>query len=261
MPTNIKMVLGSVLPLVLLAGCSNNTAGEHAGTGNAVDGADPTSDATTVVVVKPTTPIGSSCSSNADCVSGFCTDGVCCDSLCEQTCYACNQQAAMGHCAALTSGQDTIATSPCIGSSACLVPPGSSVPICRLIDGTVCEADGDCVSGHCLTYYADADGDGYGGSDQRHFCEELNSPPPAGYAAYSGDCCDLDSGANPAFDPNQFLQMPDACGSYDWNCDGIITMQNPACPGATIECGRPCYVAWGGFPDTSEPPVFTEACH
>ena len=81
---------------------------------------------------------------------------------------------------ALTSGQDPNAASSCVGTSACFLPPTGSVPACKSIDGTACQADGDCVSGHCLTYYADADGDGYGGSDQAHFCEKLNAPPPAG---------------------------------------------------------------------------------
>ena len=249
------------LPLALFTGCSNSTAGDHPDM--RADAGDPSPDAEAppAVVVTPANPLGAACSANAECASGFCTDGVCCDSACGQTCYSCAQQAAMGHCAALTSGQDPNAASPCVGTSACFVPPTGPVPACKSIDGTACQTDADCVSGHCLTYYADADGDGYGGSDQAHFCEELNAPPPAGYAAYAGDCCDLDSGANPAFSSSQFLQMPDACGSFDWNCDGVVTMQNPTCPGWTIQCGQPCYFSWGGSPDTSEPPLFVEACH
>jgi len=262
MLTNTKMALGVVLPLALLAGCANHTPGEHPDSGGVVDAGDPTPDATTtVVVVKPTSPLGTTCNSNADCGSGFCIDSVCCDSACEQTCYACNQQAAMGHCAALASGQDTVATSPCVGSSACLLPPGSPLPVCELVDGTACQTDSDCISGRCLTYYADADGDGYGGSDQRHFCEVLNAPPPTGYAAYSGDCCDLDSLANPAFPTNQYLEMPDACGSYDWNCDGIVEVQQ-TCTLETIACGQGCYTNWGGgFDNSPNDLVFTEACH
>ena len=64
------------------------------------------------------------------------------------------------------------------------------------------------MRGHCLTYYVDADGDGYGTAEQARFCENLNAPPPTGYAAYSGDCCDLDSGANPGFDSTQFPALP-----------------------------------------------------
>ena len=45
-----------------------------------------------VVVPPPLSSLGTACSSNSDCGSGFCTDGVCCDSACGQTCYACNQR-------------------------------------------------------------------------------------------------------------------------------------------------------------------------
>src|SRR5579863_1337807 len=198
MPTNIKMVLEIVLPLVLLAGCPSNPS-EHAGDAGWAD-ADLTSDAKapgTVTPVVALIPLGAACSSNTDCSSGFCTDGVCCDSACGQTCYACDQQAALGHCGALTSGEDPSATVACVAPSACFLPPTLRVPACRFVDGTACQADGDCVSGHCLTYYVDADGDGYGTAQEAHFCEELSAPRPVGYAAYSGDCCDIDSGANP----------------------------------------------------------------
>ncbi len=168
----------------------------------------------------------------------------------------------MGHCAALTTGQDPNATSPCGGSSSCFLPPTSStVPACKLVDGTACQDDGDCISGHCLTYYADVDGDGYGGSDQAHFCEQLNAPPPAGYAAYSGDCCDLDSGANPGFNSSNFLRMPDACGSFDWNCDGVVTQQQ-TCTVTGGACGQACYISWGGIISTNpNDVVFVQACH
>jgi len=131
------------------------------------------------------------------------------------------------------------------------------VPACKLVDGSACEADGDCVSGHCLTFYADADGDGYGGSDEAHFCSELDGAPPAGYAAYSGDCCDLDAGANPAFDSSQFLAMPDACGSYDWNCNGVIAQQK-TCP-TPVACGADCTLNLGIFGGVVT--LFTEACN
>ena len=168
----------------------------------------------------------------------------------------------MGHCAALTSGKDPNATMPCGGSSSCFLPPTSStVPACKLVDGTACQGDGDCMSGHCLTYYADADGDGYGGSDQAHFCEQLNAPPPAGYAAYSGDCCDLDSGANPGFNSNNFLRMPDACGSFDWNCDGVVKQQQ-TCTVNGGACGQACYISWGGMTSTDpNAVVFVQACN
>jgi len=247
-----------VAPLVLLTGCPNNTAADHPDP--KPDAGDPTPDAmappTDVNVTVPRNPLGSTCSANNDCTSGFCTDGVCCDSVCGQTCYACNLQAAMGHCAALTTGQDLTATTVCVAPSACFLPASSSVPACKLVDGSTCQADGDCISSHCLTYYTDADGDGYGSSEQAHFCEELNAAPPSGYAAYSGDCCDLDAGANPSFDSTQFLAMPDACGSYDWNCNGVLTQQNTTCPTA-VACGQACTENVFGLKFTA----FTEACN
>ena len=248
-----------VLPLASLTGCPNNTPGDHPDPPG--DAGDPTQDAKAppVAINSPTNPLGSTCTSNTDCASGFCTDGVCCDSACGQTCYACNQQAAVGHCAALTSGADPNATLACVAPSACVLPATSSVPACKLVDGSACQGDSDCVSGHCLTYYVDADGDGYGTSEEAHFCEELNAPPPVGYAAYSGDCCDVDSGANPAFDSTQFLEMPDACGSFDWNCNGVIAQQK-TCPTGAVQCGQTCNLTFV-FGGTSEIPLFTEACN
>ena len=74
-----------------------------------------------VNVTVPRNPLGTACSSNTDCTSGFCTDGVCCDSACGQTCYSCAQQAALGHCAPLTSGQDPNATDRLHGSVSVLL--------------------------------------------------------------------------------------------------------------------------------------------
>ncbi len=235
-----------------IAGCSSAAPNGHQAPTDAgsstVDGQSPTP-------IVPRSPLGAGCSTDADCVSGFCTDGVCCDSACDQTCYACNQTAAMGHCAALTSGEDPSATVACTLPSACDLPASTAVPACKFVDGTACQADGDCVSGHCITFYVDADGDGYGSANSSRFCAELNAAPPPGYAAYTGDCCDLDAGANPGFDSSQFLSMPDTCGSFDWNCDGKQTQQQ-ACPTA-VACGAACAVNLGFFTFTA----FTEACN
>jgi hypothetical protein len=250
-----------VLPLVALTGCPNNTAGDHPDP--KPDAGDPVPDASAppidVNVNVPRNPLGVACSSNADCTSGFCTDGVCCDSACGQTCYSCAQQSALGHCASLTSGQDPDATVACTAPSACFLPASSSVPACKFVDGTACQSPGDCVSGHCLTYYVDADGDGFGSNEAASFCEELNSKPPAGYAAYTGDCCDLDAGANPGFDSSQFLTMPDACGSFDWNCNGVIAQQKTCSTGA-VACGQDCTTPFL-FSATGTLTLFTEACN
>ena len=95
------------LPLVALAGCPKETPNDHP------DGAADAGDSAGQGTTGPRNPLGSACGSNGDCTSGFCADGVCCDSACGQTCYACDQPAAMGHCAALTSGEDSNAGTAC----------------------------------------------------------------------------------------------------------------------------------------------------
>ncbi len=60
------------------------------------------------------------------------------------------------------------------------------------------------------TYYGDADGDGYGGTQfQSTSCE-----PAAGFVANSDDCNDLDASAYPG--------ATESCDSIDNNCDGSI---------------------------------------
>lgn len=252
--------LAAAAALCTLVACSSSSPNEHphpkpdaTPAVSVQDAATPDLPITTVVV--PRNSLGASCASDSDCNSGFCTDGVCCDSKCDQTCYACNLPAAAGHCAALTNGGDPQASPPCVAPSACVLLASSRVPACRLVDGATCGADADCVSGHCRTFYVDADGDGYGTSQEARFCEELNAAPPPGFAAYSGDCCDLDTGANPGFDNTQFLQMPDACGSFDWNCNGVIA-QEQMCSTGPVACGDKCVLNFFG-PIT----LFTEACN
>ncbi len=250
-------VPGLMVSLVLAEACSGSANKPSERADQAADAGAGTIDGSTTAVIPPIqkTPLGMACNANTDCASGFCTDGVCCDSACGQTCYTCNLPAAPGHCAALTSGADPSASPACVAPSACVLPATAIVPSCRLVNGAACQADGDCVSGHCLTYYVDADGDGYGSSEQAHFCQELGTPPPNGYAAYAGDCCDLDTGANPAFNSALFLEMADACGSFDWNCDGQLE-QEKSCPSA-VACGAAC-VANFGFASVT---LFTAACH
>jgi hypothetical protein len=255
---NIKSIVPILLALspLIITGCPDKAANEHS---------DAEADAGSAADALPTTglprnPLGSACGANGDCTSGFCTDGVCCDSACGQTCYACDQPAALGHCAALTSGEDPNAATECTAPSACVLPISSAVPLCKLVDGAACQADGDCVSRHCLTFYVDADGDGYGLSDQARFCSELNAAPPAGYAAYTGDCCDLDAGANPGFDSSQFLAMPDACGSFDWNCNGVVAPQKN-CPLGPVLCGQDCSFPLPVPNGVIYVPLFTEACN
>jgi hypothetical protein len=237
------------LPLLILAGCP-------------ADGPRPSSDASVDGSAPPDGTTGHSalaavCNGRSECASGFCVDGVCCDSSCQGQCYTCAQAGAPGHCAPQTQGQDTVASEPCVGANSCFVDQATRLSVCKVMDGATCQTDGDCGSGHCLTYYVDSDGDGYGTSVTAKFCNELTGPPPAGYAAYPGDCCDVDSGANPGFDSSVFLRFPDQCGSYDWNCNGVVA-QEATCSGqSTLACGADCTINFGFGTYTA----FTQACN
>ncbi|MBV6425769.1 MAG: hypothetical protein KIPDCIKN_00253 [Haliscomenobacter sp.] len=63
-----------------------------------------------------------------------------------------------------------------------------------------------------VSFYADADGDGYGNPDRTVWLCAEN--PPAGYVRQSGDCNDQDAGINPAA-----AEVP--CDGIDNNCNGM----------------------------------------
>ena len=239
-----------IIPMFVLSGCpTRQSPPRDAGFG---DGAVGSSDGT------PSTTKGdlaSACTASADCTSGFCADGVCCDSACGQQCYSCATTAAPGHCGPLTGGPDLAATTPCTNGSTCILDTSTNVPACKLQNLEKCTADGDCASGHCLTFFVDNDGDGYGTATTASVCTTLNAPPPSGYAVLPGDCCDIDSGANPGLPADTYFQFADACSSFDWNCDGTVE-QEKTCPVA-VTCGADCVEDLGIFTFTA----FTEECH
>lgn len=127
---------------------------------------------------------GDPCSSDAECVSGFCADQVCCDAACDAgTCDVCAVAAGAdvdGTCKLLTgtacddgsacTDQDTCAAGVCAGTTSVTCPPASDAchdpgacdpgtGTCSnpaKPDGTVCSG-GTCESGVCVP-------DGAGGS-------------------------------------------------------------------------------------------------
>jgi hypothetical protein len=249
------IVLLMLFPTVVVAGCGGGGPSTPPDAHDGAAGAGGTSPVD-AAADRGSGALASSCAGAHDCASGFCADGVCCDSPCQNQCYSCNQTAAPGHCAPQTDGPDQAAAQPCAGSSACFSDSATHLPACRIVDGAACSTDADCGSGHCLSYYVDADGDGYGTAVTAKLCNPLNGAPPAGYAAFTGDCCDIDSGANPGFDTATFLDFPDACGSYDWNCNGVQTREQ-TCPATPVACGAQCIVNVG----FATLPLFTEGCN
>jgi hypothetical protein len=84
----------------------------------------------------------------------------------------------------------------------------------------------------CSTFYLDSDGDGYGVGVGVSQC---GTTPPTGYANKAGDCCDSDKTAFPG--QTAYFTTADACGGFDYNCDGNAT---PKSNGPAIgTCGTP----------------------
>jgi len=91
-----------------------------------------------------------------------------------------------------------------------------------LADGQPCVSDNGCVSGICGS---DIDGDDYFDSDLGHTgtCQPAVKP-------YT-DCCDSDADSNPGHTIYSG-GGPNACGSWDWNCNGTVEKE----PGDCVYC-------------------------
>ena len=115
---------------------------------------------------------------------------------------------------------------------------------CLKSDGESCEGDTQCASGVCTTFYVDADGDGYTVSP----ASLCGTSPPSGrvLSSLGTDCCDSDINAYPG--QTTMFVASNNCGSYDYNCDDVIT-QGPI--QGTSDCGNPisCGPFCGGSPN------------
>jgi len=142
-----------------------------------------------------------------------------------------------------TAPRSCTGSTPVCLSSACVACKPSSTEACGVCnDGTAtCDRDGTwgaCTGGSSThTYYRDADADGYGDAKTS---TTVCGAAPAGYVSSSSDCCDSDANAHPG--QTGFYSSPDACGSYDYNCDGVDTLMvtnlNTSCTVVTsTACG------------------------
>ncbi len=85
-----------------------------------------------------------------------------------------------------------------------------SPSVAEVCDGVDNDCDGTVDDGVLVTYYADADTDGYG----RSTTSTTACSAPAGYASVSGDCDDSLSAVNPG--------ATETCNSRDDDCDGLV---------------------------------------
>ncbi|MFM7771010.1 MAG: MopE-related protein, partial [Bacteroidota bacterium] len=102
----------------------------------------------------------------------------------------------------------------------------SACPILGCMNATACnynalatQDDGSCVL-PSLTFYTDADGDGYGAGSGTQYC----STPGAGYSSNNQDCNDALAAVRPG--------VSEVCSTnYDDNCNGQINEGCTAVPG------------------------------
>ena len=92
---------------------------------------------------------GQACTGASECSLGFCTDYRCCDKACSSVCWTCAATGSAGKCIPMAAGkEDTTATTPCTGSSAC-----DGKGSCRKATGQACASAVDCGSGFCVDGY------------------------------------------------------------------------------------------------------------
>jgi hypothetical protein len=103
------------------------------------------------------------------------------------------------------TGDDKSTTAP-LGDC---TPSGDEV-----CDGLDNDCDGEIDEGVGTVFYADADGDGFGGRTESVACER-----PEGFVDDSTDCDDLDPAAHPGAD--------EVCDDIDNDCDGAIDQDDP----------------------------------
>jgi hypothetical protein len=111
------------------------------------------------------------------------------------------------------------------------------VPAAGLPDGAACNQNADCQSNTCRNWSPDNDGDGFG---EAGTVFRRCGAPGRGFAGNADDCCDIDVLANPA--QTAFQSRTSACGSFDFNCDGVVEVSPPAIACEDLDlasCGTP----------------------
>ena len=97
--------------------------------------------------------------------------------------------------------------------------PGN-VEVCDDVDND-CDGSVDIGAVDALTFFADADADGFGDLRSSSFA----CTPPSSFVADATDCYDGNPGAYPGSLAQMDVDRGD--GSYDYNCDGVESLEWP----------------------------------
>jgi hypothetical protein len=144
------------------------------------------------------------------CKSGYCVDGVCCNAPCDGVCEACNVVSDLGVCIGHPVGTDP--EGECPDAQLC-AGPGMCVPEDRP-NGTECDRDAVCGSGHCADgVCCDTACDGE--------CEACNTEDG------EGQCVPFAPGTDPADEcaGDQVCSGERSCISYETRGNGLCTLR------------------------------------
>jgi len=186
-------------------------------------------------------PLGSVCTSNSQCTSGFCVDGYCCNSLCSGTCQSCNQPGSVGLCSPIPAGTDPAnectdqgasscgTNGLCSGSGSCAYYPNGTQSSASYCSAGIyhapdtCNGAGSSISGGtalCFPYICSSNG------TCRTSCA-INSDCSSGYECASGGACKKAAGGTCTADSE--------CGS-GFCTDGVCCQSR--CGGTCEKCNQ-----------------------
>jgi hypothetical protein len=189
------------------------------------------------------------CTATSQCAAGLtCKDGVCCESACADACRSCNLPGQAGRCVVVAAADDPDSCPP--ETRTC-----DAAGTCKLKEQQSCSAAAECAGGTCTLLYPDADGDSFGdrsatvaNGKARQICGGAS----AGWVTSNSDCCDAGD-TNKAVHPGQTAWFTTAgpCGiQFDYDCDGMTTVQYPApgqCDATTCNAGFVAATACGAM--------------
>ena len=127
--------------------------------------------------------------------------------------------------------------------------PGVNPTVPEVCDGLDNDCNGEVDEGVLITFFADADGDGYGSLDPEASTVE-DCTQPVGYAASRNDCDDDMAEIHPG--------AVEECDEIDNNCDGSVDPGCECTDGETQPCGEPD--GTGGFVEEGECAIGTQRC-